>query len=68
MSVDLSPAAVERRLRQASAMSDLDPRTRLDAKLDMSPVGIAARLREAAELLDTCLRLRALAPPPLRPR
>ena len=66
MSVDLSPAAVAQRLRVASAMSELDPEARLDAKIDMSPAGVAARLREAAELLETCQRLRALAPTPER--
>lgn len=57
--IDLSPAGIVDRLRRASAMSDLDPETRLYGKLDMSPRGITRRLREASDLLETCLRLGA---------
>jgi hypothetical protein len=57
MALDMSASAIVARLKAASDASDLDPRTRLDAKLDMSPEGITARLREVSDLLDLCERL-----------
>ena len=59
MSVDMSPGAIERRLREASRLAGpLRPETRLDAKIDLTAAGIAARLREASDLWELC---RALA-------
>lgn len=55
--VDMSKAAITERLRAASALSDLHPERRLDAKLDMSPSAITKRLREASDLLDLCRKL-----------
>jgi hypothetical protein len=52
---------VEGRLRTVSALADLRPEHRLDAKLDMSPAGITARLKTASALRDLCLRLAARA-------
>ena len=57
---DMSGAAIVARLRLASALSDLHPDRRLDAKLDMSPSAITRRLREASDLLDICRRLDSL--------
>jgi hypothetical protein len=59
MSVDMSAAAIEARLKDASWRADpLVPEARLSAKIDLSGEGVASRLREASELLDLC---RALA-------
>ena len=59
MNVDMSAAAIEARLRQASSLAgSLRPEHRLDTKIDLSPAGVAARLKEASDLLDLC---RALA-------
>jgi hypothetical protein len=59
MSLDLSPDAVDRRLREASRLAgSLRPDHRLETKIDLSAVGVARRLREASELLELC---RALA-------
>lgn len=57
--VDMSPRAIAERLRLASALSDLHPDRRLEAKLDMSPAGIGGRLREASDLFELCRRLSA---------
>ncbi|MDD9947611.1 MAG: hypothetical protein OXU20_41605 [Myxococcales bacterium] len=57
---DMSAAAITHRLHLCSALSDLDPARRLDAKLDMSPAGITRRLREAAALLELCRKLGAV--------
>lgn len=54
---DMSQAAITERLRIASALSDLHPERRLDAKIDMSPSAITKRLREASDLLELCRRL-----------
>ncbi len=55
--IDMSPSAIEDRLKRASALSDLDPETRMYGKLDMSSAGITARLREASDLYEACLKL-----------
>ena len=58
MSVDLSAAAIDARLRKASQLAgSLRPERRLDAKLDMSGAGVAARLKTASDLLDLCREL-----------
>jgi hypothetical protein len=58
MSVDLSAAAIERRLREASRLAgDLRPESRLETKIDLSGKGVAARLKEASDLLDLCRAL-----------
>jgi hypothetical protein len=58
MSVDLSPAAIERRLREASRLAgDLRPENRLTTKIDLSAHGVAARLKEASDLLELCRAL-----------
>ncbi len=53
---------VERRLREASRLSDLDGASRVATKIDMSPAGVSRRLREASDLLDACRQLAALRP------
>ena len=59
MSVDLSGAAVDSRVREASRLAgSLRPEHRLSTKIDLSGVGVARRLKEASDLLDLC---RALA-------
>jgi hypothetical protein len=55
--LDLSPRAVTARLRAASALADLRPEHRLDAKLGLTAAGITARLKLASELRDLCARL-----------
>jgi hypothetical protein len=55
----MNPRAVTDRLRAASALSDLRPDRRLDAKLDMTREGITRRLRQVADLLDVSNKLRA---------
>lgn len=59
MSLDMSAAAVDARLREASRLAgSLRPEDRLAAKIDLSAAAVAARLQEASDLLDLC---RALA-------
>jgi hypothetical protein len=59
MSIDMSAAAVEARLRMASAMAgSLRPEDRLESKLDLSSEAVAARLRMASDLLEACRALR----------
>ena len=55
----LGPGAAEltRRLRRASALADLEPSRRLDAKLGLDTASVTARLRRASELRDLCARL-----------
>jgi hypothetical protein len=55
--LDMSSAAVTRRLREVAEHADLHPERRLDGKIDLSPRGVCARLREASELaqLAECL-------------
>ncbi|MEJ7733121.1 MAG: hypothetical protein WKG00_28485 [Polyangiaceae bacterium] len=55
MSVDLSSAAIEQRLRHASRLAgSLRPEERLSTKIDLRPAAIASRLREAAQLTALC--------------
>jgi hypothetical protein len=55
MSVDLSAAAIEERLREVSRLAgSLRPEARLETKIDLSGAGVVARLREASDLLDLC--------------
>jgi hypothetical protein len=57
--LELTPAAIEARLREASRLAgSLRPEARLETKIDLSGAGVAARLEEASSLLDLC---RALA-------
>lgn len=59
MSVDMSAAAIEARLRAASAMAgSLRPEHRLETKVDLSAKGVEARLRMASDLLDLCRALK----------
>jgi hypothetical protein len=58
MSADMSGAAVEARLREASHLAgSLRPEVRLETKLDMSGAAVATRLKEASDLLDLCRQL-----------
>jgi len=58
MSVDMSGATIEMRLREASRLAgSLRPEARLETKLDMSGEGVAARLKEASDLLEVCQEL-----------
>jgi hypothetical protein len=53
VSTDLSAAAIDRRLREASRLAgSLRPEHRLETKIDLRGPAVAARLREASELLD----------------
>jgi hypothetical protein len=64
MSVDLSSAAIDQRLRQASRLAgSLRPEERLSTKIDLRPTAIASRLREAAELTALCRLLSAAGRP-----
>jgi hypothetical protein len=64
MSVDLSAAAIDARLRKASQLAgSLRPDRRLETKLDMSATGVAARLKTASDLLDLCHTLAHKRPP-----
>ena len=54
----MTARAITERLRAVSALSDLRPDRRLDAKLDMTREGITRRLREVAALLSLSNRLR----------
>jgi hypothetical protein len=58
MNVDLSAAAIDTRLREASHLAgSLRPERRLDSKLDMSGAAVAARLQTVSDLLDLCRAL-----------
>jgi hypothetical protein len=58
MKVDMSPAAIDRRLREASRLAGpLRPETRLATKIDLSGAGVTARLREASDLAELCRSL-----------
>jgi len=60
MSVDLSAAAIEARLRAASDLAgSLRPEDRLATKIDLSAKGVEARLRISSDLLDACRALGA---------
>lgn len=54
----MSPAAVDARLRAASALAgSLRPEHRLETKIDLSGPGVARRLKDASDLLDVCRAL-----------
>ena len=58
MRAEMSPAAIEARLREVSQMAgSLRPEARLATKIDLSAAGVAARLREASDLYDVCSAL-----------
>jgi hypothetical protein len=58
MTIDLSAAAIEARLREASRLAgSLRPENRLETKIDMRGCAVAARLQEASDLLDLCRKL-----------
>jgi hypothetical protein len=64
MSIDMSAAAIDGRLRTASQLAgSLRPEHRLETKLDMSGAAVAARLRTASDLLDLCRALARKGPP-----
>ena len=55
MSVDLSAAGIEARLREASRLAgSLRPEHRLSTKIDLSGPAIARRLKEVSDLLEVC--------------
>jgi hypothetical protein len=53
-------AEVTRRLRLASALSDLNPDRRLDAKVGLDAPRVTSRLRRASALRNLCARLARL--------
>ena len=53
--VGMSAGAITRRLREASARSDLSASRRLATKVDMSAASITHRLRTQSALRDACL-------------
>ncbi len=58
MIADMSPQAVEARLREASRLGGCwRPEARLETKIDMRGPAVAARLKEASDLLDVCRAL-----------
>jgi hypothetical protein len=64
MIVNLSAAAIDTRLREASHLAgSLRPERRLDSKLDMSGAAVAARLKTVSDLLDLCHALGLRVPP-----
>ena len=65
MSGSIPPTAVEvcRRLQRTSALADLGPDRRLDAKIGLDAARITARLRRASDLRDLCARLARLGRP-----
>jgi hypothetical protein len=56
-------AEVSRRLRRTSALADLDPDRRLDAKIGLDAAQVTSRLRRASDLRDLCMRLARLGRP-----
>jgi hypothetical protein len=59
MSLDMSAAAIEVRLRAASDIAgSLLPEDRLATKIDLSGDGVAKRLQLASDLLDACCALK----------
>jgi hypothetical protein len=59
MTVDMSAAGIEARVRVASNMAgSLRPEDRLATKIDLSAAGVEARLRTASDLLDACRALK----------
>ena len=62
-SIPPTAAEVSRRLQWASALADLSPDRRLDAKIGLDAARITARLRRASDLRDLCARLARLGQP-----
>jgi hypothetical protein len=55
LTVDMSPAAIDARLREASRLAgSLRPEDRLETKISLTGAAISARLKEASDLLDLC--------------
>src|SRR5258706_2412378 len=53
--VEMSAAAIDARLREASRLAgSLRPEDRLATKINLSASAVAARLKEASDLLDLC--------------
>lgn len=63
-SVDMSPEAVDQRLRSMAAASSLQTARRLETKVDMSPAAVTRRLRKQSMLRSACLRFARLRPEP----
>jgi len=61
MPVDMSPEAVERRLREASRLSVL--KLPYPPRVDMSSEGVTRRLREVAQLYALAQKLATLRNP-----
>ena len=58
MTVPMSGAAVEARLREASRLAgSLRPADRLETKIDLRGPAVYARLKEASDLLELCQAL-----------
>ena len=55
--LDMSPHAVRRRLREAAAASDLSVSRAMEGKVSLDPIAVAARLRTVASLRALGLRL-----------
>ena len=63
MKVDMSPQAIDARLRLASQLvGSLRPEERLSTKIDLSEAGVTSRLKEASDLLDLCRQLARARP------
>jgi hypothetical protein len=55
---DMSPQAVEARLREVSRLAgSWRPEKRLETKIDMRGPAVAARLKQASDLLEVCRAL-----------
>ena len=58
MIADMSPRAVEARLREASRLAgSWRSEARLETKIDMHGPAVAARLKEASDMLEVCRAL-----------
>lgn len=66
MPVDMSPEAIDARLRETARLTDLRPP--FPVRVDMSPAGIDARLREVAQLYRLNVELQRLRPASSDPR
>ena len=62
--IDMSAAAITRRLEEVGQLADLDPVRRLESKIDLRPEAITLRLRRVSELRRLCLALAASRPAP----
>jgi hypothetical protein len=60
MTVVLTAAAIEVRLKQASRLAgSLRPEARLETKIDLTAAGVTSRLKQASDLLELCRALQA---------